>query len=339
MGDSTLGDRTVVVKVGINVKPFTIHENLLADCSPYFRKAFRGKWKESQNREIALDDVTVRTFDVVTKWVYSQKLCKPQSTRDEDKIEVRQELLDKEPSKPETPYTTRSIPFPEFKETVQGIGNDQTVLSEIYLCGTFQAIDHHQADFWNWDDLLDVALFAHIYDTPHLYTDVIRQWIEQAKKTTNSRIHCNFATVLRAYEHFPETSSMCRLICHTYAKMWEVQSQEDLDFMREQAPKAFVAEVLIAKADLYSPVEQFQLPSLSVIPCFVSDPCGFHDHVDEERDKSCVGLFNEDSHKNCCHGHGLASVSRPTVQDMRAMGLYDDSDVDIDEDDSDDYVY
>jgi hypothetical protein len=343
MDYSTLGNRTVIIKIGPDAKPFTIHENLLADSSPYFRKAFRGKWKESQNREIALDDVTERTFDVVTKWVYSQKLCKPQITRDKERIEVKQELLNTVTTGHEPPPTTRSIPFMAFKQNTQGIGNDKSVVSENYVRGTFQALDHHQAEFWNWDDLLDVALFAHIYDTPHLYTDVIKQWIEQAKKPTTSRVHCTFATVLRAYEHFPETSSMCRLISHTYAKMWEVQSKEDLDFMREQAPKAFLAEVLVAKADLYSHIDPFQLASLAVTPRYCSDPCVFHEHVDEERDKNCVGTSNDACHKDYCHAHAHAhgyahrpSHPVPAGRSMRAMGIYSDSELDFDDDDDDD---
>lgn len=327
------------MKIGADAKPFTLHENLLADCSPYFRKAFRGKWKESQSREIILDDVTERTFDIVVKWVYSQKLCKPQTTRDEDKIEVKQDLANAT-GEDESPPTTRLIPLKDYKKSVQGVGYDKSVVTETFVRGTYQALDLHQPEFWNWDDLLDVALFAHIYDTPHLYTDVIKQWIKQAKRISHSRIHCDFATVLRAYEHFPETSSICRLICHTYAKMWEVYSKEDLDFMREKAPKAFLAEVLIAKADLYSNVDPIRLGSTVITPRFVSDPCIFHEHVDEERDDSCVTPPNKDSHEKCCHAHTHQfPLTHPSASERFVMGMESDSELDWDDHDSEVYDY
>ncbi|KAF2436752.1 hypothetical protein EJ08DRAFT_1892 [Tothia fuscella] len=284
---SNMGLRTVTIKIGPKAKAFNIHENLLTQCSPYFRKAFKGPWKEAQAREMTLEDVTERTFDMVLRWIYSQKLCRPQATRDAHEVTIKQTKFNpaalEESTHPQARYTTVTIPLADFNEATMGKHTDKDIISQLYRRGQALAYDFEYPEYFHFDDLLDLAIFSNFYDFPQLHTDVIKLWQQQSELKGGKTVHCNFATVLRAYEALPEDSSMCRLIAHTYAALWQIGSDEDIKFIREEAPKAFVTEVMLAKsqdrlAD-YDPCD--------VLPDYVSNPCLFHDHLETE-DGICV---------------------------------------------------
>lgn len=55
-------------------KAYYIYEDLLTHCSGYFRAAFTGSFKEAKEKQLHLEDVTGKTFDVFVDWLYQRNL-------------------------------------------------------------------------------------------------------------------------------------------------------------------------------------------------------------------------------------------------------------------------
>jgi hypothetical protein len=81
-----------------------LHRELLCNHSPYFHKAFKGDFRESDEKEIHLPDVTASTLRLFQSWLYSQVAraepersikrakvvtAEPQRERDEDNESVQ----------------------------------------------------------------------------------------------------------------------------------------------------------------------------------------------------------------------------------------------------------
>ncbi|OCK86815.1 uncharacterized protein K441DRAFT_649705, partial [Cenococcum geophilum 1.58] len=64
----------VTIEVGQEKKAHYIHEDLLAHCSGYFRAVFTGSFKEAEEKQLHLEDVTGETFDVFVDWLYQRNL-------------------------------------------------------------------------------------------------------------------------------------------------------------------------------------------------------------------------------------------------------------------------
>ena len=76
-------DQTIVtIEVGLEpeAKEFIVHRDLLCKASPYFQSAFKGEFKEAQDRIITLDDVSTRTFGIFQTWLYSGTLVLPEDS-------------------------------------------------------------------------------------------------------------------------------------------------------------------------------------------------------------------------------------------------------------------
>lgn len=68
-----LSDQTIVTfKIGPDEKPYNIHRELLYQHSPYFKAAFKGRFKEAEDRDIDLVDTSTEAFELAMKWLYTQ---------------------------------------------------------------------------------------------------------------------------------------------------------------------------------------------------------------------------------------------------------------------------
>ncbi|KAF2810464.1 uncharacterized protein BDZ99DRAFT_571037 [Mytilinidion resinicola] len=70
----TFGTEIVTVRAGPGAEPFHIHRNLIAHWSRYFHNAFKGGFREAEEKEITLDDVEPWLFKIVMEWLYTQRL-------------------------------------------------------------------------------------------------------------------------------------------------------------------------------------------------------------------------------------------------------------------------
>lgn len=78
---SSAAHTTVTIEVGQEKKAYSIYEDLLTHCSGYFRAAFTGSFKEAEEKQLHLEDVTRETFDAFVDWLYLEDEL---SNRDEN---------------------------------------------------------------------------------------------------------------------------------------------------------------------------------------------------------------------------------------------------------------
>ncbi|KAF2436753.1 hypothetical protein EJ08DRAFT_673904 [Tothia fuscella] len=280
---SSLGSQTVTIKIGRDAKPFVIHENLLVDCSPYFKKAFR-----------------------VTQWIYTQILRKPETVRDPKNIVLIRSHLETASSggdrgREMTKFADLDDAQKECYSQMPAFDKENGRFDR----GRFMAYGVHFASKWAWDDLLDVVICADKYDITHLKTDAQKLWIQNmdvndlypnSNKCKTSQWHCSSSTVSHAFENLPEDSSLCTLIAHTYAHLWEINcspahgkeetgklDKVDGRFIRELAPRRFLAEMLLAKTYLSYSSCKGQKPA----PPWETNPCQYHDHLDNAELEAC----------------------------------------------------
>lgn len=69
----------VGVYVGPNQKFFYLHQELLCDRSQYFVKAFKGSFKESEDKTLYLLEDNVGAFELFVRWLYGATLSSPQT--------------------------------------------------------------------------------------------------------------------------------------------------------------------------------------------------------------------------------------------------------------------
>ncbi|KAF1849756.1 uncharacterized protein K460DRAFT_3178 [Cucurbitaria berberidis CBS 394.84] len=65
---------TIIVKVGAKQKKYTLHRKLLVYHSEYFRSALSGKFRETDDGVIVLNDIDTDAFDIFVDWIYETKL-------------------------------------------------------------------------------------------------------------------------------------------------------------------------------------------------------------------------------------------------------------------------
>jgi len=60
----------VTIKVGKEGEPFPIHKELVIYQSKYFRAAFKGGFKEADDRTVTLEDVDEDILRLCFNWLY-----------------------------------------------------------------------------------------------------------------------------------------------------------------------------------------------------------------------------------------------------------------------------
>jgi hypothetical protein len=71
---SRLGTAVATVLVGQSEQPLSVHRELLASSSDFFKKALNGNFLE-HNSVVRLTDREPGTFDIYVKWLYSCYMC------------------------------------------------------------------------------------------------------------------------------------------------------------------------------------------------------------------------------------------------------------------------
>jgi hypothetical protein len=69
-----LASEPVKVLVGEANTPFYVHETLLRANGPFFDNAFKGPWKEREERTITLTETDPETFNIYLQWLYTARL-------------------------------------------------------------------------------------------------------------------------------------------------------------------------------------------------------------------------------------------------------------------------
>ncbi|KAI4644107.1 uncharacterized protein J4E78_009691 [Alternaria triticimaculans] len=73
MGRAAAQGEIVTIFIGPEKKRYNIHKDIICHHSEYFRTAFNGRWKES-DEGVTLEDVEVDVFNVFAHWLYAQEI-------------------------------------------------------------------------------------------------------------------------------------------------------------------------------------------------------------------------------------------------------------------------
>ncbi|KAI4919366.1 hypothetical protein J4E90_001499 [Alternaria incomplexa] len=63
----------VTIFIGPEKKRYNIHKDVICHHSEYFRTAYNGRWKES-DEGVTLEDIEVEVFNIFVHWLYAQTL-------------------------------------------------------------------------------------------------------------------------------------------------------------------------------------------------------------------------------------------------------------------------
>ncbi|KUJ08295.1 uncharacterized protein LY89DRAFT_725196 [Mollisia scopiformis] len=85
----SLGFDTIVILVGEDKYPYTLHKSRLCAISDFFEKAFTGLFKEANEKQMILNDVDIATFDGFVEWLYQNSI----SLSDKPKTEAKLDFL------------------------------------------------------------------------------------------------------------------------------------------------------------------------------------------------------------------------------------------------------
>lgn len=136
--NSGLDQTAVTIKISPEAKEFLIHRELLCKVSPYFQGAFKGEFAEAKDGAITLDNISVRTFEIVQRWLYSGTLVLPSDS---------DAYLNPEPTHPKSKVCVDCREHTGFHE------------------------------FIDWSvDLLDIYVLADKYNFPLLRRDTMIHW-------------------------------------------------------------------------------------------------------------------------------------------------------------------
>ncbi|KAL1622851.1 hypothetical protein SLS54_004871 [Diplodia seriata] len=81
---TTFKSGIIEVVVGKNQQKYDIHKDILCSCSPFFRKACNGNWKEAREHRVELPEDTPEYFDVYVQWLYSGQLLLKHEVEEND---------------------------------------------------------------------------------------------------------------------------------------------------------------------------------------------------------------------------------------------------------------
>jgi hypothetical protein len=73
MNSAAAKGEVVVIFVGPTKKRYTIYKDIICHHSEYFRAAYSGRWKES-DEGVTLEDVEVEVFNLFVHWLYTQEM-------------------------------------------------------------------------------------------------------------------------------------------------------------------------------------------------------------------------------------------------------------------------
>lgn len=258
-----IGQDIVTVKVGPEETPFNVHKDLLTSCSPYFKAAFEGRFREASDKTIALPDVTKTHFASFLDWLYFKRL----------------------------PTRTFNTPGQDCN-VCKAFGVDcKEQLAKIKdrahnnLC-TFVSISEDEDR--RLESLVEnlssgqVYLFADRYNVPALRQLIVDQcWTW----TSNKKSIMAMGSLILTLQNLPFSSVFCRLLVDVYVENYKPYMHTDCGtaiLLRQKIPTEFIYTVMSDLASL-----NFKADEPKKV---IKNLCAYHEHPqDEESIKACPG--------------------------------------------------
>jgi hypothetical protein len=262
---STISNVIVTVEIGSEKTPFTVHKDLLTACSPYFKAAFEGPFREARDKSIPISDVEPKTFQLFLDWLYFRRLPEDEGHANDDDCSTcgrarchrwPEDDLNRGPSS----KTDRHRFLPLSKE-------DDDILED-----TIKNESHN---------LLHLYVFADRCDVPSLRQAIVDQ---EWKRFRLGKWTWRWEDIIYALRHLSISTPLCKLLVDEYIEEWTgiglVCGLEKR--LWQKIPSEFLFAVMMGKARVLANDWLERTNSL----------CKYHEHAqDDNTTQSCVKKF------------------------------------------------
>lgn len=220
-----MGQTVVTVEVSTDTEreQFIVHKDVLTNCSPYFKAAFEGEFREANEKSITIPDTKPATFQTFMDWCYFGNV----------------------------PVNTANSCWAKscmYKKIGKFIRSDEDEKKHTHLS---------EATSPKIEDLLDEALASSSYPLLELFILADRCDVPSLRRVLTDKIYDVdafpiYAHVIRAFTELPHNSTLCQLFIDTYASDWNLGWDETCDIetsLRARLPNAFLLAVTTALSE------------------------------------------------------------------------------------------
>ncbi|KAF2809518.1 uncharacterized protein BDZ99DRAFT_463299 [Mytilinidion resinicola] len=215
----TMGREVVNLKVGSEEQVYSVHQDLLAYHSEYFRALFKGSFREAQEKASALPDTDCRTFEIFMDWLYSGQF--PWEGSEDDNL-------------PHVPTSGRD----NTREVSEKVEDGDDTKDDEDGNAERKALDNAREGVAQYT--LDLFIMADRYNIPRLRHDALSHFFiffaQDAQRTLSQ------SSVTKAFLFLPESSPMRTLICDLFCA--RIQKTNILEDARSALPVDFMFDAL-----------------------------------------------------------------------------------------------
>ncbi|KAF2788011.1 hypothetical protein K505DRAFT_421411 [Melanomma pulvis-pyrius CBS 109.77] len=283
----TMGQDLVELNVGENGTPFMVHKDLLCSQSEYFRRAFNGRFQESEDGFTHVTDVSENTFKIFQQWLYGQVARGATSVKTSfERLMVTDNPMRNGKDKNEAGNNgnaghSYSVDSDDDNDDADGEQDEQVEEKSEADKRYHELIDC----------FLDLFIFADRYETRQLRNDII-----SAMRNYNSEIGYfpTLECVPKAFEHLPATSTFCQYLIRTYAWNWNpaTDGKDEIDNVYPLLPHAFTLNVMLINCRRANSFKKKKYDDMLVAELI--DLCNFHEHEDEAARNDCKASKEHD---------------------------------------------
>ncbi|RDI85214.1 hypothetical protein Vi05172_g4797 [Venturia inaequalis] len=229
---SNIGSTIVTIEAGQDKQQFTVHKDLIVACSPYFKAAFEGAFREAKEKSIQIDDEP-ETFQFFLDWLYFRRLP-----------ECDHEYLDEstEGRPNECRYCENKCQRwlengvdPAYEHQFIALSDEDDEILE-----TFIKCDPGNRCY--------LYVFADWYDVPALRRAIIDiEW----RCYEQHDILYSWPDVVYALRHLQISTPLCRMLVDEYVDSWPDATETKCGMskrIRQKVPAEFLFAVLTERA-------------------------------------------------------------------------------------------
>ncbi|KAF2128459.1 hypothetical protein P153DRAFT_357809 [Dothidotthia symphoricarpi CBS 119687] len=248
----------IIVGRGHEQKSFMVYKDLLCHYSEYFRGAFDGQFRESEEKTTNLREVSESTFRLFQCWLYGQAA----------RVEI-------------TPATKRT------KNSHEGMYRRKPILNEVPAW-----VDHEEfrsRSNQHGKILLKLYRLGDMYDIPQLRRDVMTllaalSGLHSLYRNKGSHLVLNMN---KLHAHLPSSSPFRKYAVKEAALFWDFGKAE-VKVVRDRYPVELLIEILQAREPVLLEDRRTEL-IMEQLDC-----CNYHEHKSDEEFDDCRAAQAED---------------------------------------------
>jgi hypothetical protein len=264
----------VTIDIGPDKTPFTAHKDLLIACSPYFKAAFEGSFREAKEKSIHISDVHPTAFQHFLDWLYFRRLPEfgSKETESEDDEDDKDDEEDANEANGEDESKGGGCECRGCQRWPKSMNDDSQ--SHTHYEHPFIVLSEED------DDFLENAIQNDSYEMLHLYVladrcdvPLLRQSIIDSERRTfqEDKNYWSWLDTTYAFRNLRTSSSLCKLMIDELVESWSGFVDCEMDHrLRQKLPADFLYAVMMRQAKAWGEKDK--------LPC-VGHMCKYHEHA------------------------------------------------------------